>query len=429
MANSAADHGICRDCLSHNDRHARRCTTCGSPRLLWHPELHHLQMAHIDCDAFYASVEKRDNPQLASKPVIVGGGVRGVVSTCCYIARIRGVRSAMPMFKALEACPDAVVIKPNMEKYSRVGHEIREMMRELTPMVEPLSIDEAFLDLSGTGKLHKASPAEVLARFAKRVQDELDLTVSVGLSYCKFLAKVASDLDKPRGFSVIGEEEAYDFLRRQPVSLFWGVGRATQAMLAKDGITDIATVQDMDEATLAKRYGSIGLRMARLAHGKDVRQVTVGGPAKSISNETTFHTDINDPAELQRIARKLAEKVSARLKAKHLAGQTVTLKLKTKDFKSRTRNRTLPDSTRLADKIYRQVSQMLEKEADGTKFRLIGVGVSTLMSDETADPEDLVDMDATKRAKAEFAIDDLRRKFGDRAVELGLTFKPDRKPK
>lgn len=387
-----------------------------------HSELHELHFAHIDCDAFYASVEKRDNPELVSRPVIVGGGTRGVVSTCCYIARIRGVRSAMPMFKALAACPDAVVIKPNMEKYTMVGREIRERMRALTPMVEPLSIDEAFLDLSGTSKLHKASPALVLAKFARDIEKEMKLTVSVGLSYCKFLAKVASDFEKPRGFSVIGKEEAFGFLRKQPVSLFWGVGKATQAMLAKDGITDIAQVQDMEEAELARRYGSIGLRMAKLSRGRDDRTVSVGGEAKSISSETTFNTDISSHEELLRKVRYLSEKVSKRLKEKHLAGQTVVLKLKTADFKSRTRNRTLPDPTRLADRIYRAAAAMLENETDGTKFRLIGVGVSTLMSDQTADPHDLVNQDAQKRAKAELAIDDLRRKFGDKAVELGLTF-------
>ncbi len=424
--------GFCRDCLSRRapaEQNAHRCQKCGSPRLLRHKELYNLHLAHIDCDAFYASVEKRDNPELAGLPVIIGGGTRGVVSTCCYVARVRGVRSAMPMFKALAACPDAIVIKPDMEKYSRVGRQIRELMRELTPLVEPLSIDEAFLDLSGTQKLHKASPAEVLARFVKRVDEELQLSVSVGLSYCKFLAKVASDFEKPRGFSVIGQNEAYQFLRKQPVSLFWGVGKATQTMLAKDGITDIATVQDMDEATLAKRYGSIGLRMAKLARGQDSRTVSIGGEAKSISSETTFNTDINDHKELVRVVRKLSEKVSARLKANHLAGQTIVLKLKTTDFKSRTRNKTLADHTRLADRIFRNAVELLEKETDGTRFRLIGVGVSTLMSDETADPDDLVDLDGAKRAKAELAIDNLREKFGNKAVELGLTFSAKKQPK
>lgn len=388
-----------------------------------HAEVRKLAIAHIDCDAFYASVEKRDNPDLANKPVIIGGGKRGVVSTACYVARIRGVHSAMPMFKALDACPDAVVIRPDMEKYVAAGKEIRTMMRTLTPQVEPLSIDEAFLDLNGTQRLHGACPAEVLVRFAREVEEKLDLTVSVGLSYCKFLAKVASDMNKPRGFSVVGKEEALDFLRRQSVSIVWGVGKVTQAMLARDGIRDLATVQDMEETELAKRYGSMGLHLSRLANGKDSRTVTPGSGAKSISSETTFFDDISEPEKLLPILRSLSEKVSARLKKSHIAGQTVVLKLKTSDFKSRTRNRQIPDPTQLADRIFRTGSDLLLRELDGTKFRLLGIGVSTLGPDENADPEDLVDIDASKRASAERAIDAVRGKFGDKAVEFGLTFK------
>ena len=216
------ESGFCRDCLYVQGQVGKRCEECGSPRLIQHAELYQLSLAHIDCDAFYASVEKRDNPELANKPVIIGGGKRGVVSTCCYIARIRGVRSAMPMFKALAACPDAIVIKPNMAHYVSVGKEIRELMRSLTPSVEPLSIDEAFLDLSGTTRLHHAPPALTLAKFAKRVENEIGISVSVGLAPNKFLAKVASDFEKPRGFSGIGAAEAYDFLAAQPVSLIWG---------------------------------------------------------------------------------------------------------------------------------------------------------------------------------------------------------------
>ena len=225
------EHGFCRDCTALQQSDARRCERCGSPRLARHPELYRLRLAHIDCDAFYAAVEKRDNPALKDKPVIVGGGKRGVVSTACYIARIKGVRSAMSMFKALEACPEAVVIPPDMEKYARVGREVRAMMQALTPLVEPLSIDEAFLDLTGTERLHGRPPAMVLADFARNVEKEIGITVSAGLSYCKFLAKVASDFRKPRGFSVIGEDEAMGFLAGQPVTLIWGVGKAFAATL------------------------------------------------------------------------------------------------------------------------------------------------------------------------------------------------------
>jgi DNA polymerase IV len=415
---------LCRDCMNTDPGSTPRCRQCGSPRIVRHAELGELSIAHIDCDAFYAAVEKRDNPELVDKPVIIGGGRRGVVSTACYVARIRGVRSAMPMFKALKACPDAIVLRPDMEKYARVGARIREMMLELTPGVEPLSIDEAFLDLTGTQRLHKATPAEVLARFAARVEAELLLTVSVGLSYCKFLAKIASDFDKPRGYRVIGKAEAVSFLAAQPVSVIWGVGKVAQAKLASEGIEKIETLQQMEETELVRRYGSTGQRLFRLARGIDSRTVESGGEAKSISAETTFELDISSQAELAVSLRRLSEKVASRLKRKNLAGQTVVLKLKTADFRTRTRNRSLPDPTQLADQIHRTGLDMLVRETDGTHFRLIGIGVTSLCSDENADPRDLVDWQAAKRASAERAMDRVRGKFGDDAVRLGLTFKP-----
>ena len=423
LAINRSEQGFCRDCLSLQKlESARRCRTCGSPRLVRHPELYKLSLAHVDCDAFYASVEKRDNPDIRDKPVIIGGGTRGVVSTACYIARIHGVRSAMPMFKALEACPQAVVIKPNMEKYSQVGKEVRQLMRELTPLVEPISIDEAFLDLGGTERLHRALAAMVLARFAKRVETEIGITISVGLSYCKYLAKVASDLEKPRGFSVIGEMEALDFLRDKPVSMIWGVGKSLNAKLESDGIRTIGQLQTMDEGTLMKAYGTMGQRLFRLSRGQDSRKVEPEHDMKSVSAETTFNKDLSQATDLVPVLRALSEKVSQRLKAGDIAGRTVVLKLKTQDFKLRTRNRQLADPTQLADRIFRTGLQLLDKELDGTRFRLLGIGVSELSSDERADPPDLVDTQATKRAVAESAIDRLRNKFGRNAVETGYTF-------
>ncbi len=423
LAINRSEQGFCRDCLSLQKlESARRCRTCGSPRLVRHPELYKLSLAHVDCDAFYASVEKRDNPDIRDKPVIIGGGTRGVVSTACYIARIHGVRSAMPMFKALEACPQAVVIKPNMEKYSQVGREVRQLMRELTPLVEPISIDEAFLDLGGTERLHRAPAAMVLARFAKRVETEIGITISVGLSYCKYLAKVASDLEKPRGFSVIGEMEALDFLRDKPVSMIWGVGKSFNAKLESDGIRTIGQLQTMDEGTLMKAYGTMGQRLFRLSRGQDSRKVEPEHDMKSVSAETTFNKDLSQATDLIPVLRALSEKVSQRLKAGDIAGSTVILKLKTQDFKLRTRNRQLADPTQLADRIFRTGLQLLDKELDGTRFRLLGIGVSELSSDERADPPDLVDTQATKRAVAESAIDRLRDKFGRNAVETGYTF-------
>ncbi|WP_105371899.1 DNA polymerase IV [Neorhizobium huautlense] len=414
--------GFCRDCLAEQKAQTRRCRSCGSPRLLYHKELYGLTLAHIDCDAFYATIEKRDNPDLADKPVIIGGGKRGVVSTACYIARINGVRSAMPMFKALELCPDAIVIRPNMEKYVQVGRQVRQMMMDLTPLVQPLSIDEAFLELAGTQRLHHDPPARTLARLATRVQSELGITISIGLSYCKFLAKVASDLDKPRGFSVIGREEALEFLKTRPVTTIWGVGKAFNATLEADGIRTIGQLQSMEESDLMRRYGSMGQRLYRLARGIDDREVHPNEAAKSVSAETTFFDDISSHDELVPILRRLSEKVSTRLKKHGIAGQTVVLKMKTADFKGRTRNRRLEDPTQLADRIFRTGLSLMERETDGTKFRLIGIGVTDLTDPALADPPDLVDRQSGRRAAAEAAMDKLRDKFGKAAVETGYTF-------
>lgn len=414
--------GFCRDCLAEQKAEVRRCRACGSPRLVYHNELYALTLAHIDCDAFYATIEKRDNPELADKPVIIGGGKRGVVSTACYIARINGVRSAMPMFKALELCPDAVVIPPNMEKYVTIGRQVRAMMHDLTPLVQPLSIDEAFLELAGTERLHHAPPARILAKFAKRVQDEIGISISVGLSYCKFLAKVASDLQKPRGFSVIGRQEALEFLAARPVTTIWGVGKALNATLEADGIRTIGQLQTMQEADLMRRYGTMGQRLYRLSRGIDDREVHVNDAAKSVSAETTFFDDIAGYDDLVPILRRLSEKVSTRLKKHGIAGQTVVLKMKTADFKSRTRNKRLEDPTQLADRIFRTGLSLMEKETDGTKFRLLGIGVTDLGDPTLADPPDLVDRQAGRRAAAEAAMDKLRDKFGKAAVETGYTF-------
>lgn len=414
--------GFCRDCLAEQKAETRRCAACGSPRVVRHKELYELTLAHIDCDAFYAAIEKRDNPELADKPVIIGGGKRGVVSTACYTARIHGVRSAMPMFKALEACPQAVVIRPDMEKYVKVGREVRTLMEELTPLVQPLSIDEAFLELGGTERLHHDPPARTLAKFVQRIEKEIGITISVGLSYCKFLAKVASDLQKPRGFSVIGREEAVSFLAPRPVTTIWGVGKAFAATLEADGIRTIGQLQTMEEGDLMRRYGSMGQRLARLSRGIDDREVHLNDAAKGVSSETTFFDDISRHDELVPILRSLSEKVSWRLKKHDIAGRTVVLKMKTKDFKLRTRNRKLEDPTQLADRIFRTGLELLEKETDGTKFRLIGIGVTDLCDPARADPPDLVDVQSGRRAAAEAAMDKLRDKFGKGTVQTGYTF-------
>jgi len=410
---------FCRDCLVDLEPKARRCSECGSPRLVRHRALPTLALAHIDCDAFYATVEKRDNADIADKPVIVGGGKRGVVAAACYIARTFGVRSAMPMFKALALCPSAVVIPPDMAKYVRVGREVRQAMQALTPLVEPLSIDEAFLDLSGTRRVHGMMPAKVLARFAREVERDVGITVSVGLSCNKFLAKIASDLDKPRGFAALDQEEACAMLKDKPVGFIFGVGPATQERLSQRGFRTIADLQRADELELMKQFSTEGRRLWRLARGIDDRRVVPDRGAKTISSETTFETDISDFATLEKLLWRLSEKVSSRLKNGNLAGCTITLKLKTADFRQRTRSQSIAAPTQLAAKIFALCREMLAKEIDGTAFRLMGAGVSALRPGSQADDTDMLDRRA---AHAERAMDDLRRKFGASAVIRGIAY-------
>ena len=374
----------------------------------------------MDCDAFYASVEKRDNPDLRDKPVIIGGGRRGVVSTACYIARIKGVRSAMPMFQALKLCPEAVVVKPRMEAYVTASRAIRAMMDELTPSVEPLSLDEAFMDLSGTRRLHHAPPAVMLARLTKRIQAELGLTGSIGLSHNKFLAKVASDLDKPRGFSIIGAAETQSFLRDKPVRLIWGVGQAAQTSLDKAGIRTFADLLRWDRKDLNARFGTMGDRLWHLARGQDARRVSVNAPMKSISNETTFFEDTSDPDILDGHIWRLAEKVSDRTKARQLAGRVVTLKLKRANHAILTRRISLHDPTQIADRIYRTAKQLFDQLGDQGPYRLIGVGLSDITPEAKADlSADLLDPDAARRTEAERAADRIRAKFGHDAILKG----------
>jgi DNA polymerase-4 len=399
---------------------ARRCDNCASPRLIRHRVLSSLTFAHIDCDAFYATVEKRDNPELADKPVIIGGGKRGVVSAACYISRTFGVRSAMPMFKALALCPSAIVIRPDMAKYVRVGREVRRAMQALTPLVEPLSIDEAFLDLGGTQRVHSMIPAKVLARFAQAIERDIGVTVSVGLSCNKFLAKIASDLDKPRGFAALGQEEATAMLADKPVGFIFGVGPATQERLIQRGFRIIADLQRADEAEVMKQFGTEGRRLWRLARGIDDRRVVPDRGAKTISSETTFETDIRDFATLEKTLWRLSEKVSGRLKTSELSGSTITLKLKTADFRQRTRAQSIHAPTQLAAKIFSISREMLAKEIDGTAFRLMGAGVSALRAGSQAHDTDMLDR---RSADAERAIDDLRKKFGQAAVIRGIAYR------
>lgn len=413
---------ICRDCLQEYDARPDACATCGSDRMLHHPELGRLEIAHIDCDAFYAAVEKRDNPELMDKPVLVGGATRGVVTTACYIARRYGPRSAMPMYKALALCPHAVVIRPDMAKYKRVSGDIRKIFDAATPIVEPLSLDEAFLDLSGTAMLFGRSPAATLAHIAREVERTVRITVSIGLSYNKFLAKIASDFDKPRGFFVIGRGDAVQVLHDLPLSRLPGVGPSLADRLKVDGLFTVGDVQRKSESEMSLRYGDTGQHLARLSRGVDHRLVRNNREAKSISAETTFDTDISLAAELRRRLWPLCERVADRLKASGLAGGTVTLKLKTNRFKLLTRNQKLTAPTQLAESLFRTAEGLLMKEADGkTRFRLIGVGADNL-NDASAPPMDLFAAAADSEqhhAEIEKAIDLVRAKFGKKAIRKG----------
>ncbi|SEO84932.1 DNA polymerase-4 [Salinihabitans flavidus] len=410
---------FCRDCLVPLET-GPRCPRCRSFRVARHPELFDLSIAHMDCDAFYASVEKRDNPELADKPVIVGGGRRGVVSTACYIARIRGVHSAMPMFRALKLCPDAVVVKPRMNVYAEVSRAIRSMMDELTPAVEPLSLDEAFMDLTGTARLHGAPPAVMLARLVRRMRDELGVTGSIGLSHNKFLAKIASDLDKPNGFSVIGQEETLDFLAEKPVSMIWGVGASGQAALDRTGIRTFSDLRRWEERDLIARFGSMGHRLWHLARGQDIRRVSANTPVKSISNETTFHEDTGDAEILDGHLWRMAEKVADRAKAKRRAGRVVTLKLKRADHSLITRRHALREPTQMADTIYATARHLFDQVGQNGRYRLLGVGISEISDAADADVSgDLLDPQAAQRRAAERAADSIRARFGTGAILKG----------
>ena len=410
---------LCRKCFNTFNEEGR-CPRCSSPLVVSHSELFDLNIAHMDCDAFYASVEKRDNPDLADKPVIIGGGRRGVVSTACYIARIRGVKSAMPMFKALEKCPDAVVIRPRMEIYAEISQQIRAMMNDITPLVEPLSLDEAFMDMSGTHKLHGAPPAVMLAKLMDRISSNLGLTGSIGLSHNKFLAKVASDLNKPNGYSIIGEAETSSFLKDKSIRLIWGVGASTQKSLEKSGIRTFLDLLRWDRKDLVSKFGSMGDRLWFLARGQDARVVSNSDRIKSISNETTLNENTSDLRVLEGHLWRLCEKVSSRAKSKGLAGTIMILKLKSSNHKIITRRVTLRDPTYMADVLFRSTYPLMEAAIENGPFRLVGAGLSglCLASQAQREPE-LLDDGAINRIKVERVTDEIREKFGDEAMIKG----------
>lgn len=414
---------LCRACASESAS-ADRCAACGAVNLVAHDEIGALAIAHLDCDAFYASIEKRDDPSLEPHPVIVGGGKRGVVSTCCYLARAFGVRSAMPMFKALNLCPQAKVVRGDMRKYVEEGRVIRAMMQDLTPLVQPLSIDEAFMDLSGTEALHRGLPAQSLIRLQNRIWEERKLTVSIGLSFNKFLAKTASDLDKPRGFSVIGRAEALEFLAPRAVGTLPGVGPAGAAGLERNGLRRIGDIRAAGVQRMRALYGDWGAHLYALSMAQDARKVDPDGERKSISAETTFFEDIAAIEALEDILWPLCEKVAARARGSDIAGRTVTLKLRDARFKIITRRRQLSEPTLLASRLFEVARQLLAGDANGrTKYRLIGIGLSDFSDAAGADKGDLMDERTPKRAAAEAAIAKARGKFGKDAVQTGRALK------
>jgi DNA polymerase-4 len=406
---------FCRDC--DETVTGKICPACGSVRIVRHPELFDLTIGHVDCDAFFASVEKRDHPEWRDLPVIVGGGTRGVVSTCCYVARIYGVRSAMPMFKAKQLCPSAIVVSPDMRKYAAVSRQLRTMMESLTPLMQMQSVDEAVLDLAGTQSLHQAPPAIVLNRLARRVEAELGITISIGLGPNRLLAKLAAERGKPRGFFVFGMEAAA-VLAPEPVGILPGIGPAQVRRLGGMGITTVGQLAALDDAA-AMRLGEEGFSLVARARGADNRKVNPERETKSISAETTFATDLRDLPTLEAELWRLCEKLGRRLGAEHQAAAGLVLKLKTAEFLSRTRSQRLPNPTQLPETIFEAARALLAREVDGTAFRLIGIGAAPLAGEDQADKGDLADTISLRRRARQTAIDSLRARFGRDAVKRG----------
>ena len=410
---------VCRECFKTFIIKKEFCDKCYSVNIISNDEIENLNIAHVDCDAFYASIEKRDNPNYKNNPLIIGGGKRGVVATACYIARTKGVKSAMPMYKALKLCPEAIIIKPNIQKYKKASDKINKLMKEMTPLVEPLSLDEAFLDLSGTTRLHKKIPAVLLAELSKKIIEEVGISVSIGLSYNKFLAKICSDIDKPRGFSIINKEEAPNYLQDKPVELLWGVGKTLKHKLNNDGIKTIGQIKEMKLNEVISKYGAIGSHIFKLSNAEDNRVIKPFRKVKSISHETTFDKDTNDEVFLKKILWDLCEKVSNRSKNKGLGGNTINIKIKTKDFKLISRSITIDEPTQIAEIIFQAAKLLLLREISTNKFRLLGVGLSNLKEAEICDLYDLINIDSNRDKKIEFAMDSIRNRFGINLIKKG----------
>lgn len=377
---------------------------------------------HIDMDAFYASVEVLDNPELRGKPVIVGGTPegRGVVAAASYAARKYGVHSAMSAWQAVRLCPQGVFIRPRMSRYSEISRQFFKIFHDYTPLVEAISIDEAFLDVSGCQRLF--GTAEAIGRtIKKRIQEEIGLTASVGVAPNKFLAKLASDLEKPDGFVVITAERAARILAPLGVDKIWGVGKVTRERLALLGIRKIGELQQCTAETLAGQVGSYARTLLELAHGLDDRPVVGGGESKSIGAETTFARDIGEAAELRRQLLALADEVAKRLRDEGLRARTVNLKARYEDFTTVTRALTLPAATALTGEIRQAATVLLEQKLGrgGRPLRLLGVSVSNLERLEEGQGDLFADERRARSEKLDRLLDAMQDRFGEDKIRRG----------
>lgn len=408
---------LCRNCFIISDNNFTICQNCNSQNIISHKELNKLNIAHIDCDAFYASIHKRDNPEIRNKPVIIGGGARGVVATACYIARSYGVKSAMPMFEAKRLCKNAIIIKPDIDLYKKEAQKIRSIMNMLTPAVEPVSIDEAYIDLSGTYLLHKMYPAQLLAKLAKDIQNEVGITISIGLSYNRFLAKTASDMDKPKGFFIIGHEDVKNILWDRNIGFLHGIGKQIEKKFNVLGYYKVQDIANASPNELLAQFGSFGKRVHDLANGIDNTKIENNHERKSISKETTFANDVKDFDILAKTLKELSLSVAKTARDKNLAGYVINLKLKTKNFTSISRQIQISTPTQTGRIIFETLEPILEKEMKRAPFRLIGAGLSSLCSGENSDRGDLINNDAPKRHKLEKLMDSINNKYGKDVIK------------
>ena len=376
---------------------------------------------HVDMDAFFAAVEQRDHPEYQGKPLIVGadpqgGKGRGVVSTCSYEARKFGVHSAMPIRTAYKLCPHGIYVWPNGRLYSMVSKSIFNILHEFTDQVEPLSIDEAFLDVTGSIRLF--GDGEHIGRLIKdRIKEKEQLTASVGVAPTKYLAKIASDLEKPDGLVVVKADKIKEFLHPLPISRLWGAGKETQKALLKMGIHTIGELAVYPEEVLGKKLGKVGNHFYNLAHGIDTRKVESTEIIKSVSNEHTFFKDIIDGDLLRKRLAALCDKVGYRLRKSNLAGRTIHLKLRYSDFSTITRNRTIQNATNETDTIHKVITELFEKNyINDRAVRLIGVGVSGF-PDHNVIQLSLFDGSSRKFSKLDALEDEIKMKFGSQSIK------------